>query len=108
MLQRTEEVGVRESHFGGEQWVGPDTFVADATVVGIAGAVADHRRRMARLLEGLDALPPEASGMPVAALIRQVSHQLRAGEDRLGLLIGQLEGRPSGEPRPNKERHECP
>jgi hypothetical protein len=63
---------------------------------------------MARLLDSLDALPTEASGMPVATLMRDVIGRLRAGDDRLGVLVARLHGRSSADPFPNKEINAWP
>ncbi|MEA2843052.1 MAG: hypothetical protein QOJ69_723 [Actinomycetota bacterium] len=97
-----------ESHLYGERAAGVEATGADAAVANIVGAVSDHRRRMARLLDSLDALPTEASGMPVATLMRDVSQRLRTGEDRLGALVAQLDGRSSADPFPNKETSAWP
>lgn len=92
----------------GGRAAGVDATGVDTALANIVVAVSDHRRRMARLLDSLGGLPTEASGMPVAALMRDVAQRLRAGEDRLGVLVAQLHGRPSVSPFPNKETNAWP
>lgn len=98
-----EGAGVPESHLYGERAAGVHAPGADAVVANIVGALSDHRRRMARLLDGLDASPTELSATAVAPLMRDVSQRLRAADDRLGLLVAQLHGGSSADPFPKKE-----
>lgn len=59
-------LGVPVSHLCGDRAAGVEATGADAAVANIDGAVSDHRRRMARLLDSLDDLPTEVSDIPVA------------------------------------------
>ena len=92
-----EGAGGAESHLYGERAAGVQATGADAAVADIVGAVSDHRRRTARLLDSLDALPPDVSGTPVATLMRDVSQRLRAADDRMGVLVARLHGRSSAD-----------
>jgi hypothetical protein len=56
-------------------------------VPGIILAVREHRRRMAHLLAGLDDVPGAMSG----PLVAELAERLRADDDRLEVLVADLE-----------------
>jgi hypothetical protein len=68
-------------------------------MLGIVVALQDHRDRITRLLDGLDAIrvagpAPAADDPGVGVLLKRFSERLRAGEDRLGWLVAQIERAP--------------
>jgi hypothetical protein len=56
-------------------------------VPGIILAVREHRHRMAHLLAGLDDVPGARSG----PLVAELAERLRADDDRLEVLVADLE-----------------
>jgi hypothetical protein len=74
-------------------------------------ALQDHRHRIARLLDGLDQQRTAgATGVTgdrdpaVDLLLQRFSERLRAGEDRLGWLVAQIERAPFTGTGPNTRR----